>query len=142
MYSEIIIKTYDKIKTELVWKAWADVNNWPRWDTELAYCDLTTPFQASSQFLLKPKNGPKVKITLAEVVPNKRFTATCRFLGATMTHVHELNGDNEKLEIKHIISLAGPFSFIWNYLVVKHIVKAVPVQTDNMIEYISRGMNE
>ena len=142
MYSETITKIYDQVTTESAWKAWADVNSWPKWDTELVCCDLKASFESGAQFILKPKGGPKVKITLTEVVPSKKFTATCRFLGATMTHIHAINPDNGKLAIKHIISVTGPLAFVWKHLVVKNVVKAVPVQTDNMINYINRGAYE
>ena len=61
-------KIYKDIKKEDVWRAWADVNNWPKWDKDLEYCDLKDDFVKGSKFILKPAGGPKVKIVLSEVI--------------------------------------------------------------------------
>src|SRR5579862_2456895 len=112
-------KIYQNVKKEDVWRIWSDVNNWPKWDKELEYCKMDAVFTEGSQFILKPKGGPKVKITLSEVKPNHKFTDYCKFLGATMYDAHELEETSDGLRITNTITVTGPLWFIWVYLVAK-----------------------
>jgi hypothetical protein len=127
-------KIYPNVKKEAVWRVWADVNNWPKWDNELEYCKLDAAFAQNNQFILKPKAGPKVKITLSEVVENTKFTDYCQFLAATMYDAHELEETPEGLKITNTISVSGPLRWLWVHLVAKNVAKSVPKQMDALVE--------
>lgn len=135
MWSKKFSKVYANITKEEIWSAWADVNNWPKWDTELEYCELIGQFIEDEKFILKPFGGPKVKITLSEVCTNQKFTDYCTFFGATMYDSHELIDEPNGLRIINTITVKGPLAFIWKHLVVKKVAQAVAVQTDNLVEY-------
>lgn len=130
-------KIYQGVKKEDIWRTWSDVNNWPKWDTELEYCKMDDMFTEGSQFILKPKGGPKVKITLSEVRPNEKFTDYCKFLGATMYDAHELEETPEGLRITNTITVTGPLSFIWVNLVAKNVANSVPKQMDALVDLAS-----
>ena len=126
-------KIYQGIKKEEIWRIWADVNNWPKWDNELEYCKMVNKFTESNQFILKPKGGPKVTITLSEVKPNEKFTDYCKFFGATMYDAHYLEETPEGLRIGSKITVTGPLSFIWVNLVAKNVANSVPKQMDALV---------
>ena len=128
-------KEYEGIFKEDVWNAWSDVNNWPKWDNELEYCDMKGDFVKGSQFILKPRGGPKVKITLSEVIPHEKFVDYCKFLGATMHDAHFLEDMPKGLRITNTITVTGPLAFLWVGLVAKNVAVSVPEQTDRLIEY-------
>lgn len=136
MWVKKFSKVYKDIRKEDIWRAWADVNNWPKWDSELEYCDLKGQFAQGEQFILKPRGGPKVKITLSEVTTNERFTDYCKFLGATMYDAHELTNEPDGIRITNIISVTGPLSFLWVRLVAKKVAQAVLIQTDNLVKFV------
>lgn len=136
MWVKKFSKVYKGIQKEDVWNVWADVTNWPKWDKGLEYCDMKQSFIPGSQFILKPLGGPKVKITLSEVVPNKKFTDYCKFFGATMYDAHELDEVEEGLQITNTITVTGPLAFLWTHLVAKNVAMSVPEQTDNLVEFI------
>jgi hypothetical protein len=131
------IKSYSKIfqdvKKEDIWQLWSDVNNWPKWDKELEYCEMEGEFVQGNHFILKPVGGPKVKIILSEVKMNKKFTDYCKFLGATMYDDHELEETPEGLRISSTISVTGFLSFIWVNLVAKNVANSVPRQMDALV---------
>lgn len=138
MWIKKFSKLYPGIKKEAVWNIWGDVNNWSSWDEDLEYCRLETSFAADNEFILKPKGGPKVKIILSEVVPYKKFTTICKFLGATMYDIHELEEMTDGLQVSHTVLVTGPLRFIWIHLVAKKVAASVPHQTENLIALARR----
>ena len=126
---------YSKISPTAIWQAWADVDHWPAWDTELVSCQLEADFVAGSQFILKPKNGPKVKITLLEVTPERTFTDACRFLAPTLYDIHQLEVLANGLRITHTIKVTGPLAWVWGRLVANNIALGLPKQTANLVHY-------
>lgn len=137
MWVKSYSKTYQGVKKEDVWRLWSDVNNWPTWDTELEYCKLDAPFTKGSHFILKPNKGPKVKITLSEVISNKKFTDYTKFPGAIMYDAHELEETPNGLRITSTITVKGVLSFIWANLVAKNVAAGVPKQMDALVELAS-----
>lgn len=138
MWVKTFSKVYKGVQKEHIWQAWSDVNNWPKWDGELEYCDLQGEFVQGEQFILKPAGGPKVKITLSEVCRNEKFTDYCKFFGATMYDAHELRDEPEGLRITNTITVTGPLAFLWARLVVKKVAESVPVQTDSLVSFVRR----
>lgn len=136
MWIKSYSKVYVGVKKEDVWRVWADVNNWPKWDGELEYCKMDGAFTKGTQFILKPIDGPKVKITLSDVIPNKKFTDYCKFIGATMVDDHELEETSEGLRITNTITVKGPLSFIWVKLVAKNVFHSIPKNLDNLINLV------
>jgi hypothetical protein len=136
MWTKTHSSIYKGIKKEDVWHIWLDVTHWPIWDKELAYCQMDMPFEKGSHITLKPLNGPKVKILLEEVIPNKKFTASCHFLGATMQHIHELQETPDGICITNTLCISGLLSFIWVHLVGKKIIRSIPANNDALIKLI------
>lgn len=136
MWIKKFSKIYPGIQQHDLWQAWADANNWPKWDNELEYCEMQGEFIQGNKFILKPKGGSKVKIILSEVIENEKFTDYCKFLGATMYDAHELRQEPGGLRITNTISVIGPLSFIWANLVAKKVAAAVSIQTDNLVAYV------
>jgi len=134
MWDKTFTKIYQNVAKEDIWKLWADVNNWPQWDQDLQYCQLDGDFIAGNSFVLKPKNGPKVEITLTEVEENKKFVNYCSFFGAKMYDAHYLEETQEGVSVTHILSVTGPLAFLWVRLVAKKLFAEIPSQTDNLVE--------
>ena len=134
MWIKSYSKIYQGVKKEDIWRIWSDVNSWPKWDKELEYCKMENMFTEGNQFILKPKGGPKVKITLCEVKPNEKFTDYCKFFGAIMYDAHELEEMQEGLRITNTITVTGPFSFIWVNLVAKKVANSIPTHMDALVD--------
>lgn len=133
MWVKSYSKVYQGVKKEDIWRLWADVKNWPKWDKELEYCQIDEPFVEGAYFILKPVDGPKVKIILSEVVTHKKFTDYCKFFGATMYDAHELEETPNGLRITNTITVTGLLRFLWVNLVAKKVAEAVPVQMDALV---------
>jgi len=134
MWTQSHSKIYPNLKKEAIWRLWADVNHWSEWDKEIDYCKMEGEFVEGSQFTLKPKGGPKTKITLCKVIRNRQFTDYCKFLGAIMIDDHQLEETKQGLKIKSTITMKGPLSFIWAKVVAKKVADSVPAQMDALVE--------
>ena len=139
MWVRSVGKVYQNVSKAAVWQAWADVNNWPSWDDELAYCELNGDFKAGNSFLLKPKKGPKVKIHLTEVVPGVSFSDCTHFPGAKMHDIHYLEETSEGLRVANKITVTGLLGFLWVRLVVRGISESIEKQMDQLVNY-ARGL--
>jgi len=136
MWTQSYSKTFKDLKKEDVWNVWADVNNWPKWDKELEYCKMDGAFSENNQFILKPIDGPKVKIILSEVKPNEKFVDYCKFPGAIMYDAHLLEETLDGLRITNTITVKGLLSFLWVKLVARDVANSVPRQLDALVNLI------
>lgn len=128
-------KIYTGLTKESVWSAWSDVNNWPKWDTDTEFTKITGPFKPGTQFLLKPKGGPKVTITLTEVNQNAGFTDVTRFPLAKMYDTHEMEETPNGLKIRSIIRVEGPLSWLWRRIVAQGVAAGAPKQIEALAKY-------
>lgn len=135
MWVRTYSKLYENVRKEQVWAVWSDVNNWPKWDKELDYCEMTEPFMEGSHFYLKPKGGPRIKMILSQVIENKRFTDYCNFFLAKMYDLHILEETSEGVRITNTITVIGPLSFLWVKLVGQNVVNSIPEQIELLVDF-------
>ena len=123
------------ISAEQVWAVWSNIQQWPRYDKGLEWVKASegftfTPGQA---FYLKPVGGPKVKIILTEVTPNKIFVDYTAFFGARMYDHHELLQTQDGLCVKNTISVTGPLAWLWRKLVAEKVAAGLAEQMQSLI---------
>ena len=127
-----------EVTKEQMWKLFADVNNWHKWDSGIEYAKMKGPFEKGNVFELKPKGGPKVKIKLIEVIENRAFTDLTRFPLARMYGEHILDETEEGLKITTTMSMEGVLGFLWIKIIAQKIVDDLPVQMLEQIQYASK----
>jgi hypothetical protein len=133
MWSKSYSTKVRDVTAEQLWRVFVDVNRWHIWDGDLDYARLEGEFAVGNSFLLKPKGGPKVKIQLVEVVPNRTFTDRTKFPLAEMFGQHDFVEADDGVEIKTTIRLRGPLAFVWRKLVAEGIVAGLADQTESLI---------
>jgi hypothetical protein len=126
--------TTNEITKEQIWKLFSDVNNWHTWDTGIEYATMTGAFEKGNHFYLKPRNGPKVKIQLAETVENRKFVDLTKFPLARMYGEHIFEDTPEGLRITTRMSVKGPLSFVWVKIVAAGIAAALPEEMEQQIK--------
>jgi len=90
MWNKAYSKIYQNVTKEVVWDLLVDVNNWPKWHTNLEYCEMEGEFIAGNNFLLKPKKAPIAKVDILEAKAYTHFTDCTKFLGAKMYNTYAL----------------------------------------------------
>ena len=121
--------TTKEITKKQIWRLFEDVNSWSSWDKELEWTKLEGKFEVGNYFLLKPKGGPKVKITLLEVKPFDYFKDVANFPLAKMYDEHIFEETSEGLKMTNIITVQGILGFLWVKLVAKNLA-------DTMLEHM------
>ncbi|MBO9731249.1 MAG: SRPBCC family protein [Chitinophaga sp.] len=123
---------------EQMWKLFADVNNWHTWDNGIEYAKMDGQFEQGNYFLLKPKNGPKVKIQLWETIPNKKFVDLTRFPLAKMYGEHTFEETPEGLKVTVTMTVSGVLGFLWKKIVAQDIVDHLPEEMENQVRVASK----
>lgn len=131
------VVTKDATK-EQMWKLFADVNNWNKWDTGIKYAKMEGKFEKGNFFELKPKGGPKVKIELLEIIENKKYVDLTKFPLAKMYGEHTFEETPNGLKITITMSVKGLLGFLWIKLVAQNIVNGLPVEMVEQIKYASK----
>lgn len=122
------------ISASQVWKVWTDVNNWHTWDLDIEWAQIEDPFENGNSFILKPKSGPKVKITLQDIEPQKSFTDLARFPFARMYSIHRMIAKEDGFELIHTVRMEGLLSALWWHLVGKNVAAGMEAQTQKLID--------
>ena len=112
----------------------ADVNNWSKWDTGLEYTRLEGDVKPGAAFVLKPKGGPKVQMTIDEMRPHV-LVDTAHLLGAKMRTTHEYVATGEHTTIRFAIEVSGPLGFFWRKIVGENQIKGAPAQLTAFVAY-------
>lgn len=122
---------------EQMWKLFADVNHWHIWDSEIEYAKMEGRFEEGNHFLLKPKGGPKVKIELVETIENHKFVDLTKFPLAKMYGEHTFEETPEGLRITTTMRVVGVLGFVWRKLVAEGIVRHLPIEMEQQVQYAS-----
>jgi uncharacterized protein YndB with AHSA1/START domain len=139
MWRKSYSKTVKGLQAEQVWKVWTDINQWHSWQGDIDYAKLEGDFKVGNSFLLKPKGGPKVRIELIRVEPNKVFTDLTRFPLARMYGSHEFIHHGDELEIKTTMSIEGGLAWLWRKIVAEDVANGMSEQTERLIEKARNG---
>ena len=131
------LETKEATKEQL-WKLFADVNNWHIWDEGIESVKMEGKFEKGNHFLLKPKNGPKVKIELIETIENKKFVDFTKFPLAKMYGEHTFEETPNGLRITTTMRVEGLLAFLWIKLVAQNIVNSLPTEMIAQIKAASK----
>jgi Polyketide cyclase / dehydrase and lipid transport len=123
---------------EQMWRLFADVNNWHKWDKEIEYAKMQGNFEAGNHFLLKPKGGPEVKIKLVETVKNSKFVDQTVFPLAVMQGAHIFEDTPEGLRVTTTITMRGLLGALWVKLVAQKLVDGLPAEMEVQANYASQ----
>ncbi len=127
-----------EVTKEQMWKLFADVNNWHKWDTGIEFAKMEGKFEKGNHFQLKPKGGPKVNIELVETIENKKFVDFTKFPLAKMYGEHTFEETPNGLKITTTMKVEGLLSFVWIKLVAQGIVNSLPVEMGQQVKFASK----
>jgi len=138
MWQKSFSKTYTGITSKAVWDAWRDVENWPRWQSDISACHLFGAFEPGSYFMLHLKDMAPIKITLTEMSEGESFTDCTAFTGAKMYDSHHVEAVKGGVRITSTLSVKGLLSWVWILLVARNVAKGIPDQTDALVRYLRK----
>ena len=127
-------KFYENVSGDAIWRIWTDINNWPRWHSDLEYCTLEGDFVVGNYFILKPKGIKAVKIMLASINVGKNFTDCTKFFGAKMFDTHSIVPKGNGILLTNKLIVVGPLKWLWIKLVAQNVADTVPNEMDALVK--------
>lgn len=73
-----------------VWRLWADVTGWPKWNADLAEAELDGEFRAGSTIRMTSNDGDTVELRIAEAVEPERFVDEAELGTITVRTTHQV----------------------------------------------------
>lgn len=126
--------TTTDVPAENLYRAITDFNAWHRWDEGIEYTQLQGAAKAGSQFVLKPKGGPAVKITIEKMWPYEMVDVAHLPL-AKMRTIHKYERIGDKTHINMQLQIWGPLGFVWRKLIGENQIKEAEQQTRALVAY-------
>jgi hypothetical protein len=124
-----------KAAPSAVFARWADMETWPKWNTDTEWVRLDGPFAAGATGVLKPKGGPKVKFRIERLVPETEFVDVSLLPGARLTFAHNVTPDPEGgCAIDVTISISGPLRGLWTRILGDGFRRSAQPDLDRLVE--------
>ncbi|APZ53326.1 SRPBCC family protein [Salipiger abyssi] len=108
-----------------VFALYADPELWPVWDGETKAVGLPE-LRTGATGWLQPREGPKAKIRVTDVTPNRSFTIEGTLPLCRMTFGHELTGNGRQTRATHWVQFSGPLAFLFRRLIGAGIDRTLP----------------
>lgn len=108
-----------------VFSRYRDVGTWPSWDPETLAVDLPGLTVGATGWL-KPRQGPRARIAIAEVTEDRSFTVEGRLPLCRMVFGHELYETGTGTLVTHSVGFSGPLAFLFRRLVGRGIDRTLP----------------
>jgi len=58
----------------VLWRLWADIAGWPRWNDGIEKITIDGPFAVGTTFTMTPPGDEPIRMRLTEIVPGELFT--------------------------------------------------------------------
>jgi len=127
-------KTTTDVPAENLYRAITDFNAWNKWDDGIEHTQLISDAKTGGEFILKPKGGPAVKITIEKMWPFELIDVAHLPLAKMRTvHKYERIGDTTHITMK--VQIWGLLGFLWRKIIGENQIKEAGVQTNALIEY-------
>jgi carbon monoxide dehydrogenase subunit G len=114
-----------------VFALYADVANWHTWDPEVKSASLQGAFASGVQGVIVPNGGPKSTITFSEVIPPRRFVASCKLPLCVMRFENDLQshsgGNGNVTTATHRVFFEGLLAPLFGRLIGSGMRKTIPM---------------
>ena len=133
MWHKTIAQNTREAGREQVWKVLTDVNHWQEWDPEIEWTELKGELRTGADFMLKPKGGPKTRLTVTQMERPGIFADIAHLPLAKMHTIHTLSETSEGLKIQMDIKISGLLSFLWSKVIGQGQIDGGPQQIERLI---------
>ena len=120
-----------------VWAVWADLPNWPTWDTAAAWVrpDGEPALSVGQTYVLQPRRGPKARGKITEATPGRSFADVTRLPLCSLAFDHTvIDLPAGGVRVTHRVSLSGPLTFLFRPLLGRRIAAGIPAVMANLIQ--------
>jgi hypothetical protein len=130
-------QTTTNVPAEKLFRAISDINTWSHWDGGLEFARIDGPATTGSTFVLKPKGGPNVRMSIEELRSPVRLVDIAHPPLAKLRTCHEFLQSGTETRVRFSIEVWGPLGFFWRRMVGEKQIHEAPEQTAAFIRYSS-----
>jgi Polyketide cyclase / dehydrase and lipid transport len=94
--------------SQVIWQIFADVPNWKRWNSGIEEIEIEGPFEAGTEFMMRPPGAAKLRMRLVEVVPNERFVDETAIEDLVIQVSHSLEQAPNGTRVTFRVQATGP----------------------------------
>jgi hypothetical protein len=109
-----------------VFQAYALIDSWAVWDSEVREVSLPDGLCQGSRGWLRPRAGPKAKIEIVSAKLNEHFVVESRLPLCLMRFGHELTEKADQTQAKHWVEFSGPLSWLFRRIIGRQIDATLP----------------
>ena len=125
-----------ELTRQQVWAVWADLPNWPTWDTAAAWVrpDTPGPMVAGMTYTIQPRRRPRARSRITAAEPGRSFADETHLFLCRLIFDHtvvDLPGGGVRLT--HRVMLAGPLAFAFVPLLGVRIAAGIPAVVANLV---------
>lgn len=115
---------------------WVDHSTWAAWSPDTEWVHLNGAVAQGTTGTLKPKGGPRTAFTISTLVPDREYTDSSRFPGATLVfqHVAEPSAEGSTLEV--CVTLDGPLAWLWARILGRGFRTSVPADLERLVALV------
>lgn len=127
-------QTTTDVPAENLYRAITDFNAWNKWDEGIEHTQLMSDAKPGGVFMLKPKGGPAVKITIEKMEPYEVIDVAHLPLAKMRTsHRYVRVGDTTHIHME--LQIWGPLGFLWRKIIGENQIREAAAQTQAFINY-------
>lgn len=130
--------TMTALPPQRLYHAITDINRWPVWDGELEATAHDGRLEAGAAFMLKPKGGPKVSMTIETAQFPARFIDISHLPMAKMRTSHSFTPEAAGTRVDITIEIWGPLAFLWDRVIVRKLAAGTAGQTRAFLAYAEK----
>ncbi len=119
-------KTTINASPATIFALYADVANWPSWDTDVKSASLQGRFASGAVGEVVPHGGPKSAVHFVEVVANKSVHSECKLPLGKMRFDYELQQQGNTTLVTHRTTFSGFLAPLWGRLIGSGMKKTLP----------------
>ena len=94
---------------EAVWRQWADVPHWPKWNSDLAEAELEGEFGVGGTIRMTSKDGDVVELRIAEASEPELFVDEADFGNVIVRTTHRVErAEGDRARIVYQMEITGP----------------------------------
>lgn len=135
-------RTYSMTATgttaEALWDAQTNVNEWPAMFGDLEWTKLEGPAKLGKEFHLKPKGGPKVRLTIVRCERPSAFADLSHLPLCKMTFQHTFTPTPDGVRIDLDLRMHGPLTFLWKKVIGAKQAEEFPAHVQALIAAAAR----
>jgi uncharacterized protein YndB with AHSA1/START domain len=89
---------------EAIWRHWADVESWGRWNADIEKIEISGPFAAGARITMTPAGQDPVELSVAELTEGEAFVDEARFDDLVLRTTHRVDGTR----VTYRMEITGP----------------------------------